>query len=141
MEKRIISAELMKFMSIFENVCKVSPRDCFIDDSTGVLTYIVPEGKLRKALGPGASNIRKLETRLKRRVKVSEYSDDVKSFIKSLLLPLRISDISEVEPGVYLIEPVDNKTRGMIIGRAAVNLRNLEKMVRRFFNIKEIRVV
>ena len=141
MERRIISADLMKFMSMFESVTKVGLKDCFVDESTDTLTFIVSPGKVGKALGKSASNIRTLEKRLNRRVKIAEYSEDVKTFIKSLLLPLRVEHISEIEEGVYQIEAPDHKTRGVIIGRSAVNLRNLEKNVRRFFDVKEIKVV
>lgn len=141
MEKRIISAELMKLMSMFEAVTKVSLKDCFIDETNNLLTFIVSEGKIGQALGKKASNVKNLEARLKRRVKIVEYNPDVKSFIKSLLFPLAINDISEIENGVFQIEPADNKTRGMIIGRNAINLRNLEKITRRFFDVNEIKVV
>ena len=131
----------MKFMSMFEAITYVSVKDCFIDETNNLLTFIVSEGKLGKALGKKASNIKNIENRLKRRIKVVEYNADVKSFIKSLLFPLAVNDILEIEQGVFQIEPQDSKTRGMIIGRNAVNLRNLEKIARRFFEINEIKVV
>ena len=141
MGKRIISADFMQFMSVFESVARVAPQDCFQDESTGVLVFIVPNGKIRKALGPKASNVKKLEAKLNKKIKVAEHSDDVKSFIKSLLLPIQVDTVTEIDSGVYQIEPPDRKTRGMIIGRSASNLRNLEKIARRFYDIKEIKVV
>ncbi len=141
MEKRIISADLMKFMSMFESVTRVGLKDCFVDETTDVLTFIVPQGKIGKALGKGAANIKTMERKLNRRIKIVEYSDDVKTFIKSLLLPLRISDISEIDDRVFQIETQDRKSRGVILGRSASNLRSLEKVTRRFFDVKEIKVV
>lgn len=141
MEKRIISSDLMKYMSMFESITHVGLRDCFIDEPSGNLIFIVPEGKVSKALGKGAVNIKNLERKFNKKVKIAEYSDDVKSFIKSLLLPLRVNDVSEIDEGVFQIESGDHKTRGIIIGRSAANLRNLERMVRRFFDIKEIKVI
>ncbi len=141
MEKRIISTELMKIISMFESLTRVSAKDCFIDETNNLLTFIVDEGNVGKALGKGGANIRKLETKLNRKIKIAEYSDDVKSFIKSLLLPLRVNDVSEVDEGIFQIEPADRKSRGVIIGRSAANLRNLEKITRRFFDVKEIKVI
>ena len=140
MERRILSADLLKLMSMFENITRVSAKDCFENDATGQLVFIVPEGQLGRALGKGAQNIKKLSTRLNKKVRVLEYKPDVKSFIKSLLLPLTVGDITEVTEGVYQIEPQDTQSRGLIIGRSGANLRNLEKMVRRFFNAEEIKV-
>lgn len=141
MEKRIISVDLMKYMSMFESLTRVGLKDCFIDESTSILTFVVPQGKIGKALGKNASNIKNLEKRLNRRVKVAEYSDDVKTFIKSLLLPLRVEEISEVDSGIYQIEAPDGRTRSAIIGKYASSLRSLEKTVRRFFDVKEIKVI
>lgn len=139
-EKRIISIELMKFMAMFESVTRVNIKDCFIDESNKMLTFIVPAGQIGKAVGKAAGNVKKIEKRLNRKIKVAEYSTDVASFIKSLLFPLKVNGVSELDEGIFVVEPIDIKTRGMIIGRAASNLRNLEKIVRRFYDVKEIKV-
>lgn len=139
-ERRVFSTELIKFISLFEHVTHVSPKDCF-EDTNGILIFVVPEGRIAKALGKGAVNAKLLEKKLNRKLRVIEYREDVKSFIKSLLFPLKVSDISEIDEGVFQIEPIDHKTRGLIIGRAASNLRNTEKTARRFFDVKELKVL
>ncbi|MFP4118122.1 MAG: NusA-like transcription termination signal-binding factor [Candidatus Woesearchaeota archaeon] len=131
----------MKYMSIFESITHVSLRDCFMDDVNNTLTFIVPPGKVGRALGKNAVNIRTLERKLNKKIKVAEYSEDVKTFIKSLLLPLKVEGVSEIQEGIYQIEAPDQRTRSAVIGRSASNLRNLEKNVRRFFDVKEIKVV
>ncbi len=141
MEKRKLSLDMMQFLGLFDSITHVNAKDCFIDEVTGILTFVVPEGQLGKALGKGASNVHLLEKKLNRRVKLVEYSDDVKSFIKSLLLPLKVDGVDEIDDKVYMIQPADIKSRGLIIGRSAVNLRNLEKIVRRYFDVHEIKVV
>jgi len=40
-----------------------------------------------------------------------------------------------------VITPPDTQTRGYLIGREAVNLRGFEEIVKRYFEIKEIKVV
>jgi hypothetical protein len=45
------------------------------------------------------------------------------------------------EDGVFILTPVDLKTRGMLIGRNATNLRAFESIVQRYFPVKEIKVI
>jgi len=52
-----------------------------------------------------------------------------------------VSGISEDEMGIVTIAGPDSKTKGLLIGRNAQNLRNLEANVRRYFEVKEIKVV
>jgi NusA-like KH domain protein len=139
MEKRILSSDLMKLIALFQAVTRTDVKDCFTDEN-GIVNFIVFENQIGKALGKKAANVKLLENKLKKRIKLIEFKAEVKSFIKSLLFPLKISDISE-ENGIIEVVPIDTKTRGMIIGRNAVNLRNTEKIVQRFFDIKEIKVV
>jgi hypothetical protein len=55
--------------------------------------------------------------------------------------PLQAKEIHEKE-GVIVIVPPDTKTRGYLIGRGAVNLRNTESVVKRYYpDIKEIKVI
>ncbi len=139
MAKRILSSELMSLIALFQAVTRADVRDCFVDETSSILTYVVEENNLGKALGKKAVNIKKLEQKLNRKIKVVEFKPEVKSFIKSFLFPLKVSDVSD-DNGIIKIIPADIKSRGMIIGRNASNLRNLEKVVQRFFKIEEIKV-
>ena len=55
-------------------------------------------------------------------------------------MPLKVEDISEEEDIITITDP-DKKKKGMIIGRDAINLRNNEKIVSRYFTVKEIKVI
>ena len=128
---------LMKFISLFETLTRAKVKDC-IEGNT--LIFVVKQGEIAKAIGKKASNIYKIEKVLKRKIKVVEFSDDVTIFVKNLIAPLKVEDISE-EEGVIIITDPDKKKKGMIIGRDAINLRNNEKIVSRYFEVKEIKVV
>jgi hypothetical protein len=54
--------------------------------------------------------------------------------------PLIVTDVTE-EDGIVTIHHDDLQTKGLLIGKNAKNLRNLEKNVRRYFDVKEIKVV
>ena len=129
---------LIKFISMFESLTKASVKDCFTQNDK--LVFIVRENQIGKALGKSGSNIKRLENLFKKKIKIAEYNPDLLQFIKNLIYPLKIKEINE-EEGIVTITPLDSKTRGYLIGRAAVNLRNTEEIVNRYFEVKEIKVI
>ena len=129
---------LIKFISVFESLTNASVKDCFMQNDK--LVFIVKENQIGKALGKGGGNIKRLENAFKKKIKIAEFNPDLLKFIRNVVYPLQIKDIKE-EVGVVVITPPDSKTRGYLIGRAAVNLRNTEEIVKRYFDIKEIKVL
>jgi len=125
-------------MSLFETITRVQPKDCIAQESQ--LLFIVPENKMSQAIGRQGINVKKLERALKRNIKIVPFKETVISFIVHLLHPLQIKEAKE-EAGIITLTPQDTKTRGMIIGRGATNLRSLEAITKRYYPIKEIKVI
>lgn len=130
---------LMKYMSLFESLTKAKAKDCFIDDLKQIF-FIVQENQIGKAIGKGGNNVKRLEASLKKRVRIVEFSPDLIAFIKNLIYPVQAKGIEERE-GVIIIQSPDLRGRGILIGRNAQNLRNYEKIVKRYFEISEIKII
>jgi N utilization substance protein A len=128
----------MKFMSLFESITRAKLKDCIIRENT--VLFIVHPGEIGKAVGSKGANVRKLERALNKKVKIVEFSPEPVNFIKNLIHPLQVKEITEDE-GIYTLTPVDLKTRGMLIGRNASHLRAYEDVVKRYFPVKELKVV
>ncbi|MBW3019177.1 NusA-like transcription termination signal-binding factor [Candidatus Woesearchaeota archaeon] len=135
--KKVYDAGLMQIMSMFSSVCGVTPKDCMAHEQ--MLVFVVGEGLIAKAVGKAGANIRRLEAKLKKKIKVVEYSDDLLQFVKNVVAPLEVAELSEDDSVVTLIAK-DLKTRGLLIGRNASNLRFFESIVKRFYPIKELKV-
>lgn len=132
---------LMGYMRIFENVTHATLIDCF-EDQKGVLNFFVEQNDIGKAIGKKATNIRLLEDKFNKKIKVSAYSADLKSFLNNLLFPMVVESIEyDPESNIVQIQDPDFNKKSMIIGRNASNLRNYEYIARRFFpELKEIKV-
>ena len=130
--------EIMQFISLFEKITKTNAKDCFKQDKK--LVFVVNPGMAGKAVGKKGMNIKKLENLMKKKVKIVEFDNDLITFVKNAIHPLQAKDIKE-EDGVIIITPPDSVTRGYLIGREAVNLRGFEEIVKRYFDIKEIKVI
>ena len=131
-------AATISYISLFERVTKASVKDCIMADS--LIIFIVDENELGKALGKHAANVHALEANLKKKVKVIEYSSDLVKFIEHIIYPIKAQEITE-EGGIVTIVPSDSRSRGYLIGRNAQILRQNESIVKRYFEISEIKVV
>ncbi len=132
---------LMGYMRIFENITHTSLIDCY-EDQKGVLNFFVDQNNIGKAIGKKAVNIRLLENKFNKKIKVSAYNSDLKSFLNNLLFPIVVESIDyDPKTNIIQIQDPDFSKKSMIIGRNASNLRNYEYIVRRFFpDLKEIKV-
>lgn len=138
MSKIVYDSNIMKFMSSFESVTKAKLKDCI--NETNRIIFIVEEGELGKAVGKKAANVKKLENYFRKKIKIVEFHPNVLNFIQSFIYPLRLNEIHE-EGGIIVMVGPDAQTKGLLIGKNAANLRKLEEYVRRYFDIKEMKVI
>lgn len=128
----------MKLMAMFENMTRVTLKDCFEHGDT--LYFLVPQADVHRAVGKAAGTVRKLSSMLNKKVKIIGFSDDLCQFVRNMIMPLKVKEVTE-ENGIVTIRDEDQRTKGLIIGRNAQNLRALERHVQRHFDIEEIKVV
>lgn len=132
---------LMHHIALFEQLTHAKLRDCFQDPVRNCLTFVVEQGEVGKALGKGAINLRRLEELLKKRVRIVEFADNPLQLIHNFIQPLQAKNIERDAEDRIVITGADEQTNGRIIGRNAQNLRSLETNVRRYYAVKEIKVV
>jgi len=122
---------LMKFISLFEQITRAKVKDCI--DSLP-LTFIVYPGEIAKAIGKKAVNIHKMENLLHKKIKVVEFNDDVLKFVENVIAPIKVEEVVK-EGDVVIIRDHDTKKKGMIIGRDASNLNKYKDIVKRYFDV------
>ncbi len=137
MTRIIYNNDIMKIMSLFETVTQAKLKDCIFDER---IMFIVEENQIGKAIGKNGVNVRKIEFALNKKVKIVEFSNDHAQFIKNLVYPLMVKEVKE-ENNLITIVGGDTKTRGILIGRDAKNLKELESITKRYFHIDGIKVV
>lgn len=138
MNKQTYDVELIKTINLFESVTRARVKDAFYMKE--LLTFVVFEGDMFKALGKNLENLKKIESMLKRKIKIVEFNKDLIKFITNLLYPYKVDSIT-IDGKIVTIKDEDTKTKGLIIGAKAQNLRNYEQVVKKYFDIEEIKVV
>ncbi|MEM2121468.1 MAG: NusA-like transcription termination signal-binding factor [Candidatus Woesearchaeota archaeon] len=129
---------LMNKMILFEKITGVKLKDCIEQEDK--IIFIVDLNQLTKAVGPKGSKVKELAKKLNKKIKIVEYNPALLVFIRNLIAPLNVDSVEEKD-GVVIISDSDRKVKGLLIGKNAKNLREYEEITKRFFNIKEIRVV
>ncbi|HLD16079.1 MAG TPA: NusA-like transcription termination signal-binding factor [Candidatus Nanoarchaeia archaeon] len=124
------------YVNTFENLTKAGVKDCFFDKNNN-LVFVVNNGDAGKAIGKFGSTIKRLNNLLKKNIKVIEYNEDVIQFIRNCLMPLKVQNITQ-ENKLIKIESEDKKLKGLIFGRDRANLKELNEIVKRFFDVEVV---
>ncbi|MGV8150717.1 MAG: NusA-like transcription termination signal-binding factor [Candidatus Woesearchaeota archaeon] len=136
--KTVYDVEMIKIINLFENVTHARVKDAFY--LKDILTFVVFEGDMFKALGKNLVNLHKIEDMLAKRVKIVEFNSDIIKFVVNLLYPYKVAEIKQ-DDKIITISDADTKTKGLIIGAKAQNLRAYESIVKKYFDIDEMKVV
>ena len=131
-------SNIIKIMTIFESVTQSKLKYCL--ELNERLIFIVSPGEIGKAIGKNAVNVKKLESMLNKKIRIIEFDPELEKFVAKVIFPIKITDL-KVEDNIVTLTPVDSSARGLLIGRAAQNLRFFEKVIKRYFPIKEIKVI
>jgi len=137
MTKIKYDSNLIEYMNLFENATGARLKDCISNDH---LIFIVEGNEIGKAIGRKGSNVKRLESLLKKKIKIVEFNPNVSQFIRNFVMPLAVGEINE-ENGIITIRGEDTKTRGILIGRDSKNLENLKEVVGRYFQVEDIKVI
>lgn len=137
MNKIKYDSDLMKLITLFESITGAKVKDCISNEK---LIFIVEENEMGKAIGKNGVNIKRMESILRKKIKLAEFSNDVLQFVKNLIYPIEVFDIKQ-EDKIITIYGKDISTRAMLIGRERQNINHLSSIVKRYFDFKEIKIV
>lgn len=137
MNKVKFDSESMKLIALFESMTGANVKDCIANEK---LIFIIEENDMGKAIGKNGVNIKRMENNLKRKIKLVEYSSDVLQFVRNIIYPIEVLDIKN-EDEIITIHGKDTSSKAMLIGRERQNVIHVTNIVKRYFDIKEIKIV
>ncbi|MBS3163126.1 NusA-like transcription termination signal-binding factor [Candidatus Woesearchaeota archaeon] len=129
---------LMGYRTIFENITRVSVKDCFLKDNLFIV--IVKENEIGKAIGKGGSNIKELEKRFNKKIKIVEFNKDIIKFTQNIINPIKASNIV-LDNKIITISLSGMKEKGQVIGRDSRNLNELKDIISLYFDVDAIKIV
>ena len=126
----LLDKDKIQKITLFENLTNSKVKD-FLEDEK--LIIIVENGEIGKAVGRQGKNIRMIEGMMHKRLKVIEFNNDPLIFIKNFIYPLKVE--AKLNNDVVEIKSDDRKTKGLLIGRNARNLNELNNLVKSYYNL------
>jgi len=128
--------DVMKYISLFESLTGAKVKDCIANDS---ILFVVHENDMGKAIGKNGVNVKKIGDILKRKIRLIEFNSDISQFIQNLIFPLKVKEI-KLEENIVTIYGNDTKTKGLLIGRDRHKIKSINDIVKRYFDVTEIKV-
>jgi NusA-like KH domain protein len=129
-----LTGEDLKMFSNFERITRVMPKDYLSTPNS--LVFLVDSDSLGKAIGKNASNIEKLKRVFRKRVVIVGDSDDPEGFLRSFFGNIAIHNVEvrDVMGEKAILLTVDEKDRGIAIGRDGERIKAAKTFLKKKFN-------
>jgi len=133
MAGREFDNDTILLINAFENITGTQVRDCI---SNEMIYFLVNPGKAAIAIGKGGEHVQTAEKMLNKQIKVLEWHEDAREFVKNLVPQAGKIQINGESALVHV-----GKNKGAVIGRGGENIKVLNEFLQRNSQIKEIKVV
>ena len=90
----VLDLQTIRYINLLDNASKVKTRKCFVYNN--IIFFAVPRQLISRAIGPNAVNVRNIQEKLGKRIKVIAESsgvEDAQRFIQDIVAPVRFVSI------------------------------------------------
>lgn len=123
----------IRYLNLLDSTSRVKTTNCFLYNNT--IIFAVPRHMVSQAIGPDAINIRKLQERLGKKVRIipdSESPADIERFVSTVVAPTKFKSI-EVKENTLFITAGSTQSKAALIGRNKHRLEELDRIVQDVF--------
>jgi N utilization substance protein A len=121
-------------ITAFENITGTEVRDCICSD---IIYFLVNPGKIAMTIGKNGNNIKTAEKMLGKPIKVFEWAEDEREFLKNMVSRAQKIDLRDEKA----IVTINQEDRGAVIGREGSNIKTIRELLVRNSNIKELKIL
>ena len=136
-----ITENEMRYMALLENMTGATIVDCILEDDDETVIFAVKKGEVGLAVGKGGEKIKRFRRMTNKQVEIYEYIDDAERFIRNALKPAKVKEIRLVDRvggGRIAIVNVENRDKGLAIGRNGQNIKKIRFLAQRYFGLDTI---
>lgn len=124
----------MRYLNLLDSISRVKSNKCYSYNNT--IIFAVPSFKISKAIGLDAINIKKLQEKIGKRVRIIKEPNgigDAEKFICELVSPVKFKSL-EVKDKSITITAGGMQNKASLLGRNKRRLLELKKIVLGLFN-------
>src|SRR3989344_7073566 len=99
----VIDMQTMRYINLLDRASKVKTRRCFIYNNA--IIFAVPQMLMSKAIGPNASNVKKIQEMLGRKVRIITEPlgiQNLHTFVEDIVSPVRFKSIEVKDNSIIL---------------------------------------
>lgn len=132
-----LSAESIRFLTLFENLTGASVKDCLVYDEKVV--FVVKKGHMGVAIGKGGINVERAKELIGKRIEIIEHSDDPAEFIANIFKPIKVNVRLMDKGGMKIAQvSVSPDLKGIVIGKGGKNINKAKELAKRHHDIEDV---
>ena len=131
----------MKYMQLLQNMTGATVVDCILDEDEDIIIFTVKKGEVGLAVGRGGEKIKRFRRMTNKQVEIFEYLPKAETFIRNALKPAKVKDIrlvDRMEGKKIAMVNVENKDKGIAIGKNGSNIKKIRFLANRYFNLDTV---
>lgn len=129
--------ETIKTINLFERLTQLRVRDC-INAEDGVCFVVSPEAGGHAF---NAKGVQELRRRMKRNIKIFEWNEDMKKFVKNMIPYSKKIEVESVDGKKTVTVRVGEEKRGIVIGKDGKNIKLIRDLLSRHHGIENVRLM
>jgi len=130
----IINMQTMRYINLLDRASNVKTKKCFVYNNT--IYFAVPASLISKAIGPAASNIRRMQENLGKRIRIIPEPEgimDAEKFVANIVDPVKFKSL-EMKDGMFVLN-ASSQSKAALIGRNRRRLDELKQIMQDLFNL------
>ncbi len=131
----ILNLQTIRYLNLLDQTSRVQTRTCFIYNNT--IFFAVPSYLVSRAIGPNSINIRLLQEKLGKRIKIIRTAkgiNDAERFIRDIIAPVTFKSL-EINDRIIFLNSGSMQNKASLIGRDKRRLSELSLITRDIFNM------
>lgn len=136
----IINMQTMRYINLLDTTSRVKTTKCFMYNN--IIFFAVPRMMVSQAIGPAAANVRRLQEKLGKRIRIIEEprgAEDINKFLVEIVEPVKFKS-AEIMGNELVISSGGSQNKAMLFGRNKHRFEELQQIVKDVFGF-ELRIV
>jgi N utilization substance protein A len=137
------SNQELSYIGFFESATGARVIDCVIANNEKTVFFLLNPEDFERVRRNCIILLQHLSRRIGKAIRVIGLYDDVESFLRQSLYPIKVLDIqieNDTRGGKIAYITVSDLDKGRAIGKEGFRIRGIREIARRYFNISDVKI-